>query len=53
VDLLAPTDTSTAGAMVQASAMGFMFRDEEGMVEKFALAQQEFSELAKRDLADG
>jgi len=51
VELVAPEDTRTAAIRVFTAAMAFMFKDEEGMVDRLVDAQLEFQRLAKRDLA--
>jgi hypothetical protein len=53
IELLAPSDTVGAAVAFRASAMRFMFRDEDGMVEDFVRSQTDFLELAKRDLELG
>jgi hypothetical protein len=50
VYLVAPADTHGAAAGMQAAIMKYMFKDEKGMAEALAEAQEEFMRLARRDL---
>lgn len=50
VHLTAPGDTHAAAISVHVATLAFMFKDEDGMVERLVGAQTEFSRLAKSDL---